>query len=260
LQFFTAGEYSILKNHAFKLCLIACTALIYAPLVNASTFSLGASALYSTTPYKGGEERVMPFPLINYDNDTFYLQGLSAGYYLWKDQQNQLSLTAAYMPWSFKPGDDDYGYMKQLDERRSTAMAGIRYRYNAPWGVIRTDYLGDILDNSDGFVADLAYLYPMTFDRMTLLPGIGTQWASAQQNDYYYGVSHNESRRSGLSQYQAGDGWSPYLEITALYALTDAWHASLMARYTRLSDEVKDSPMVNTSYTTLFGAGMSYSF
>ncbi|WP_213993676.1 MipA/OmpV family protein [Sodalis sp. dw_96] len=226
----------------------------------AGTWSLGASALYSTSPYKGGDEKVLPFPVINYDGESVYLQGLSAGYYLWKDQQNQLSLTAAYSPFGFKPSDDDYGYMKQLDRRRSTVMAGLRYRFSASWGIIRTEYLGDILNESNGFTADLAYLYPFTFDRLTLLPGIGAAWASGNQNDYYFGVSQSESRRSGLNQYQADDGWSPYLEMTAVYALTDSWHASVMARYTRLNSEVKDSPMVNANSTTTVGVGLTYRF
>ncbi|TKI08355.1 MipA/OmpV family protein [Martelella alba] len=226
----------------------------------ASDWSLGASAFRSTSPYKGGDERIKPFPVINYDGDSLYIRGLSAGYYLWKDQQNQLSLTVSYLPWGFKPDDDDYGYMKKLDERRSTAMAGISYRYSAEWGIVRGQYLGDILNNSNGFAADLAYLYPFHFQRLTLLPGVGAGWASGKQNDYYFGVSSHEARRSGLEQYQADDGWSPYLEVTALYAVTDNWQAMLMARYTRLSDEVKDSPMVDASSTTLIGAGITYRF
>lgn len=249
-----------MKNDSLKLWGIAIAVVLYVPMATAGTWALGASALYSTSPYKGGDEKVLPFPVINYDSDSVYLQGLSAGYYLWKDQQNQLSLTAAYSPFGFKPNDDDYGYMKQLDERRTTVMAGLRYRFSASWGIIRTEYLGDILNNSNGFVADLAYLYPFTFDKLTLLPGVGATWASDQQNDYYYGVNQQESRRSGLNEYQAGDGWSPYLEMTAIYALTDSWNASLMARYSRLSSEVKDSPMVNANSTTLVGVGLTYHF
>jgi outer membrane protein len=248
------------KSNTFKIGAIAAAVALYVPTALAGTWSLGASALYSTSPYKGEDGKIFPFPLINYDGDSVYLQGLSAGYYLWKDQQNQLSLAVAYSPFRFKPGDDDYGYMKQLDKRRSTAMAGLRYRFNASWGIIRTEYLGDILNESNGFTADLAYLYPFTFDRLTLLPGIGAAWASGKQNDYYFGVSPHESRRSGLNEYQADDGWSPYLEMTAVYALTDSWRASLVARYARLNGEVKDSPMVNANSTTTVGVGLTYRF
>ncbi|XBS68273.1 MipA/OmpV family protein [Acerihabitans sp. KWT182] len=249
-----------MKTNSFQFGAVAFAAALYMPMATAGTWSLGASALYSTSPYKGGDDKVLPFPLINYDGDSVYIQGLSAGYYLWKDQQNQFSMVVEYAPWRFKPSDDDYGYMKQLDERRSTAMAGLRYRFAAPWGIIRTEYVGDILNNSNGFTADLAYQYPFTFDKLTLLPGIGAAWASSNQNDYYFGVSQQESRRSGLDEYHPGDGWSPYLELTAVYAFTESWHGSVMARYTRLSDEVKDSPMVNANSTRFVGVGLTYRF
>lgn len=226
----------------------------------AGDLSLGASVFHATTPYKGDDDRTVPFPLINYENDHVYLKGLSAGYYLWNDEQNQLSVAAVYSPWNFRPSKNDYGYMKQLDKRRSTVMAGLRYQHTADWGIVRAEYLGDVLDNSDGFTADLAYLYAFKLDRLTLIPGIGASWASEDQNDYYYGVSHKESARSGLKSYHADDSWSPYVELTANYAFDENWHGYALARYSRLSDEVKDSPMVNKQSTTLIGVGVNYSF
>lgn len=249
-----------MKIHSLSFLSIALASALSAPAALADTWSLGASALHTTSPYKGDDDRTIPFPIINYDGDSVYLQGLSAGYYLWKDAQNQLSLTAEYSPFGFKPSDNDYGFMKQLDRRRGTAMAGLRYKYLANWGIVRATYLGDVLDYSNGFTADLAYLYPFNVGSLSLFPGIGALWASENQNDYYFGVNGDESRRSGLAQYSPGDGWSPYLELTAVYALNQNWNASLTARYTRLSDEIKDSPMINASSTTLIGVGITYRF
>ena len=249
-----------MKTHTFSFLGIALAASLCTPMALAGTWSLGASALHATSPYKGADDKTLPLPIVNYDGDSVYLQGLSAGYYLWNDPQNQLSLTAQYSPFGFKPSSNDYGYMKHLDRRDGTVMAGLRYKYTSQWGIIRAAYLGDILDNSNGFTADLAYLYPFSRDQLTILPGIGANWDSSNQNDYYYGVSRSESRRSGLNAYEAGSGWSPYAELTAIYALNENWKASVMARYTRLSDAVKDSPMVDAKSATLVGVGMTYSF
>lgn len=145
--------------------------------------------------------------------------------------------------------------MKALDKRRSTVMAGLRYSHTADWGVVRAEYLGDILDNSDGFTADLSYLYPIQQGRFTLVPGIGAMWASEDQNNYYYGVS-----RSGLREYHANDGWSPYVELTVNYAITQSWRTYVMARYLRMSDEAKDSPMTDRQSIGLMGIGTTYSF
>lgn len=67
-----------------------------------------------------------------------------------------------------------------------------------------------ILDNSNGIVWDMARLYRYTNGGLTVTPGIGVQWNSENQNEYYYGVSRKESARSGLRGYNPNDSWSPY--------------------------------------------------
>ena len=95
---------------------------------------------------------------------------------------------------------------------------------------------------------------------MTLTPGIGVQYSSENYNDYYYGVSKAESRRSGLNSYSADDGWDPYLELTASYNFLGDWNVYGTGRYTRLSDEVKESPMVDKSWSGIFSVGVTYKF
>ncbi|EJN3599412.1 MipA/OmpV family protein, partial [Escherichia coli] len=83
---------------------------------------------------------------------------------------------------------------------------------------------------------------------------------SQKQNDYYYGVSRRESVRSGLKRYKADDGWAPYLEVSANYTFAGNWGIYGTARYSRLSDEVKNSPMVDKSWDGLFSTGITYRF
>lgn len=86
------------------------------------------------------------------------------------------------------------------------------------------------------------------------------QWNSENQNEYYYGVSRKESARSGLRGYNPNDSWSPYLELSASYNFLGDWSVYGTARYTRLSDEVTDSPMVDKSRTGLISTGITYKF
>lgn len=101
----------------------------------------------------------------------------------------------------FKPGDSDSEQMRRLDKRKSTVMAGLSYVHNTPYGFLRTTIAGDTLDNSNGINWDLARLYRYTNGNLTLTPGIGVEWNSDNQNEYYYGVSRHESRRSGMRSY-----------------------------------------------------------
>jgi len=226
----------------------------------AHPLTLGASVIYAESPYKGGQDRYLPVPIINYEGDSFWLRSLQGGYYLWKDPQNQLSLTLAGWAQQYDPDDNDLGAMKGLDKRRMTLMGGVEYRHLADWGIVRTNLLGDVLGNSDGIVWDLSYLYRFDFGSFSVTPGIGAIWNSSNQNRYYYGVSGHEAARTGISRYQPDDSWSPYVELSANYRLTDRWNAGIYARYTRLADEIKDSPMVNQDSQLTAWTGISYTF
>ena len=223
-------------------------------------WSVGAGVGVINSPYKQYDRDIYPVPVITYEGDNFWFRGLGGGYYLWNDQTDKLSIMAYYDPTHFKPGDSDSYQLRQLDKRKSTMMAGISWVHNTEYGFLRTALAGDTLDNSNGYIWDLAWLYRYTNGGLTLTPGIGLEYNSDNYNDYYYGVSHKESRRSGLNSYDADDGWSPYLELTASYKFAADWNVYATGRYHRLSDEVKDSPMVDKSWTGLMSMGVTYSF
>ncbi|MDY0920540.1 MipA/OmpV family protein [Leclercia sp. CFBP8987] len=223
-------------------------------------WSVGAGVGVINSPYKQYDRDIYPVPVITYEGDNFWFRGLGGGYYLWNDQTDKLSIMAYYDPTHFKPGDSDSYQLRQLDKRKSTMMAGVSWVHNTEYGFLRTALAGDTLDNSNGYIWDLAWLYRYTNGGLTLTPGIGVEYHSDNYNDYYYGVSHKESRRSGLNSYDADDGWNPYLELTASYKFAPDWNVYATGRYNRLSDEVKDSPMVDKSWTGLMSVGLTYSF
>ena len=248
--------------NTFKLSafMLLSPALVTAFTAHADPLSLGASVIYAQSPYRGGQDRYLPVPVINYEGENFWFRSLQGGYYLWKDPQNQLSLTLLGSPQQYDPDDNDLGDMKSLDKRRMTLMAGGTYRHVAEWGILRTALLGDVLNNSNGIIWDLTYLYRFEFGAFSLTPGIGALWNSANQNRYYYGVSSHESARSGIATYRPDDSWSPYVELNASYQLTQNWNARFSGRYTRFDDEVKDSPMVDKNGQVTLWTGLSYSF
>ncbi|MDU4841625.1 MAG: MipA/OmpV family protein [Leclercia adecarboxylata] len=223
-------------------------------------WSVGAGVGVINSPYKQYDRDIYPVPVITYEGDNFWFRGLGGGYYLWNDQTDKLSVMAYYDPTHFKPGDSDNYQLRQLDKRKSTMMAGVSWVHNTEYGFLRTALAGDTLDNSNGYIWDLAWLYRYTNGGLTLTPGIGLEYSSDNYNDYYYGVSHKEARRSGLHSYDADDGWNPYLELTASYKFAPDWNVYGTGRYSRLSDEVKDSPMVDKSWTGLMSVGVTYSF
>ncbi|WP_312656039.1 MipA/OmpV family protein [Kluyvera ascorbata] len=225
-----------------------------------SKLTLGAGVGIVEHPYKQYDHDLYPVPVINYEGDNFWFRGLGGGYYLWNDGTDQLSVMGYWSPMYFKPGDSDNSQLRKLDKRKSTVMAGISWMHHTQYGSLRTALSGDILDNSNGVVWDTAWVYRYTNGGLTLTPGIGVEWNSENQNQYYYGVSHHEAAKSGLRSYDPSNSWSPYLELTANYRFANSWSVYGTARYTRLSDEITDSPMVDKSWTGLLSTGVTYTF
>ncbi|MCX8955893.1 MipA/OmpV family protein [Erwinia psidii] len=248
--------------NCFKVNTLTLTSIIgFASVATqANPLSLGASVIYSQSPYKGGEGRYFPLPIINYEGDSVYFRSVQAGYYLWKDRQDQLSLTVMGSPQGFDTDHTDDNQLKKLDNRHMTLMAGLDYRHIADWGMVRTSLVGDALGNSNGYQWDVAWLYRFQMGNFSLTPGLGVVYSSAKQNNYYYGISKQESRRSSLASYDAGDSWDPYLEMTASWSLTPRWNATLSGRYTHPGSAVKDSPMVNNDFLLSVWTGVSYTF
>lgn len=51
-----------------------------------------------------------------------------------------------------------------------------------------------------------------------------------------------------------------HTELTASYNFLGNWNVYGTGRYVRLSDEVKDSPMVDKSRSGIFSVGVTYKF
>lgn len=75
-------------------------------------------------------------------------------------------------------------------------------------------------------------------------------------------VSPGTSRAAAACarSYDPDSSWNPYLELSANYRFLGDWSVYGVARYTRLSDEITDSPMVDKSWSGLISTGITYTF
>lgn len=251
-----------LQTHmSTKTNFVLCVFLIFpAPFAAAQEFSLGVNAGAGVSVYRGVGTEYIAFPLINYDNNVIYIDGTEAGYYLFKTPHQEFTVNLNYIDTSLDPGDSSDRRIKRLDRRRSTVMAGVTYTFRSDWGEIQAQILGDTLSRNKGFSADLRYTAQFQTGPLTYVPSIGATWYNSDYNNYYYGVSGNESRRSGLRHYDSGSGVNPYVELLVNYAATKNWNVFVSGRYEHLNSTIKDSPIVNKSGEASFHTGISYKF
>ncbi|MDW6093975.1 MipA/OmpV family protein [Vibrio rhizosphaerae] len=255
-----------MSNSCLKkvLCIIPASCLIAFPGYSAAEdgLSLGLGVAYSKSVYKDYDENVVPLPLVNYDNNVFFVHGLSAGAYLYQDEWNVVQASVSYYAQSFDPDDANNSQMKLLDKRDGTAMGSIAYTYRSPFGNITSSLAIDILDETDGgMLASAQYNYPIPFtQQLVVIPEAGITYTNSDLNQHYYGVSASESARSGLTAYNPGSAITPYFGVTLKYSVSDTLGAFISSRYQMQPDEVQDSPMVASSHSVLTTAGISYQF
>ncbi|WP_052074507.1 MipA/OmpV family protein [Shewanella mangrovi] len=215
------------------------------PAMAQGQVGVGGAIGYSQYVYKDYDHLVLPIPMISYESDTFYFRGLSAGYYLWKQPQQQLALDVTYSPRNFDPDDTSDQQLKQLDKRHSTVLLGARYQWRTDVGQINASFHFDAADETDGgLLANVSYGYPLPVSQqLTLTPSIGADWHNGKFNQYYYGVNNREALAANLSAYNADASVSPYLNLGLRYRVNKSLMTTAAVRYTWLSSEISDSPM-----------------
>lgn len=258
------GETMFRMRHAVAMAL--CMAMAGVLLTGSpgraaeSGFSIGVGGSVSTSPYKDYDAQWLPLPLVAYESEYFYIRGVTAGVKLFTHDHLELSVFGGYDPTSFDPDDSDNSRLRRLRDRWSSAVAGMGVRVMTPYGELHATLAGDVLGHSDGFTGTVGYGYALEFDPVELTLDVGAYWADANYNDYYYGVSGKEARKSGLDAYNAGSGFSPYLSLTVGASFAENWAVFCKGEIVSLSGTVKDSPMVDESFTQNVTVGLTYSF
>lgn len=257
-KLYSAGGIVVRKKAAL-LCVMAIPVTSMAS-AKSDGLSIGAGVAIAQSPYKDYDNDIQALPQIMYEGDNFWVHGLGAGYSLWNTDEDKLSAAVYWVPFKFKSDDSSDSQLKRLDNRKSTAMAGLTYTHMTAYGFLRAAVAGDVLGNSEGITGNVGWMYPWGVGGIDFLSGAGVEFADSKQNNYYYGISQKESRRSGLSAYDAGSSWSPFLELNAVYSINEDWKVNVALRYLHLSDEVTDSPMVDKSWTGILSTGVTYTF
>jgi Outer membrane protein V len=229
-----------------------------------ATAELSLGLVYSTgtSPYRDYDRQWAVIPMVDFENDRFYVRDLSAGLKFYNSEDLKLAVFFGYDPTNFDGSDSGDRRLKRLDSRHEGLMAGVDAQWTSPVGHFSLSLSGDISGHSQGLLGRLAYLYSLDFGTVEFVPQVGSYWASGAYNDYYYGVSRKEARKSGLAAYEAGAAFSPFLGLTIDVVLDpeEHWEIFCYGEAVSLPSAVKNSPMVGRSSTSSLTTGLTYTF
>lgn len=210
--------------------------------------------------YRDTDAQVWPIPAIDVESDHFYFKGFEAGAFLVKTDAHRVMLGVSYMGLGFDASDSDDARMKRLEDRDGSFFINATYAWRSQFGQVSAGIGADISGKSEGFMSDVNWMKRFDVAGFGVTPQVGVVFTSDKFNDYYYGISKAESARSGFKAYSADAGVSPYFRLIGDYRITERISVYAEGTIRMLSDEIKDSPMVDRSYAYGFGAGVSYLF
>jgi outer membrane protein len=232
-------------------------------LANENGWSLGIGLAAGQRTYRDQNTKVMPVPLVRYQGERFFVEGTALGMKLYETPQWGADLIAQVDFQSFDPDDAEQASFRALNERKPSALAGLRFNYN----LSRQDSLGLSLLSDTGSQRR-ALIPTVSWKHGFAASGPQTQFFSsmelrynpAKYNRYYYGISAEESARSGLSAYSPGS--TPQLEVGLgiNHRFDSGWSMTAIAGVKSISSKLKDSPMVERTEALGGVLGLSYRF
>lgn len=156
-------------------------------------------------------------------------------------------------------GDSDA--LAGLDDIDASGEVGARLKYSVgdAFGYVaaRRGFGGH-----DGVVGEFGAKYRIKpSDRLTLWAGAEADFANEKFVDTYFGISADESTTSGHAPFSPDGGvYAHSLSLEGRYALTDSLAVLGEARYTRLTGDAADSPIVEDTVQPSVRLGVVHRF
>lgn len=213
-------------------------------------WSAGLGMVLSDSPYAGEGQRLRAFPLIGWEGERFYLRGPNLGVRLLEDESLQVGAALSVRLDGFDA--DDLGRRELaangvdrdlLDDRSDGIDATLTLRWRGAPLELEAEARHDISGASEGSELRARLERPMQAGPWRWSPFLQLRWLSADLAGYYYGISQREALR-GLPGYSPGSVLQPELGVALSRGFRSGWFVQGSVRYSRLPDDLADSPLL----------------
>lgn len=222
----------------------------------ASGWSLGAGAIASDRGYIGEGNRIVPFPFVGYEGERFFIRGPELGVKLMDGESFDFDIVARGRFDGFDAEDLD---IDGLEDRDDGVDAGFVGTFSGGFGRIEFSAVADVTDTSDGQEVRLEYGYPFRGGRTTITPSVAASWLSEDLADYYFGTLPDEILRD-VPAYAPGDVLVPEIGVSMQFMLNERWSLFGQASYRQWPNEIRDSPLIDSSGSGTLVFGAAYRF
>ncbi|MGB1238364.1 MAG: MipA/OmpV family protein [Pseudomonadales bacterium] len=225
----------------------------------AGEFTVGAGVTAFESPYIDFKDDSQAFPFIKYQGDGWDIGVEGVNYRFLGSDESDLQVSATLAIGGAAYDSDDSDHFVGMEDRDNSVDAGISAQLEALGGTFGAQLLGDVSSTHDGFTMDLNYSRGMPLAGGFFEPVVGLELLSEDYTDYYYGVKTSEAR-AGRAAYSADGALNAYIGYSYVYPVNEQLSVIHNARYTRLSDEISDSSLVDRDNTWSASLGLIYRF
>lgn len=220
--------------------------LLLSFLVSSFAFenSVGVGIFYSKSIYIQNDDKKMILPVINYEDENFYLKGIEIGYKITP------SVSLIVLP------SLQNIHIENLPSKKETALAGFDYKYKIQKYGINFKIAKDIGQRHDGFISKLTLNHPFINYPYIFIPSIGIEYESKKVTNYYYGVPQNTPYNS----YTSDDSVSGIAHLIGIYNINKNYALSGIVNHKFLSNQITNSPIIDSNSQTMAMINFLYKF
>ena len=223
------------------------------PGADGSGWSLGIAALTDQRAYTDFDRETIAFPFVSFENKylrwfgptlDFKLPGITFS----ESQELNFNISLDYEFDGYdKDQADETLVLNGMGERKGGLWAGAKLEWRNPLVDTSLKWMGDASGNSKGQKISLGlektwFLGP----QVMITPHVTATHFDEKYVDYYYGVLENESR-TGRPEYIGEAGLNVSYGLRAAYLFNQNHSMFVDLAATSLSNEIQDSPLVDSS-------------
>ena len=154
--------------------------------------------------------------------------------------------------------DDDK--FDELDDRNINAMFGGRLTGYMGDNVVQFTLKHDISGHSQGTLASALIGRNWQVRNWNFHGLAGIQFYDSRYNDYYWGVNEAEASRTQFTEYSPGSNFDLTAEVGVTYPISESLVFRSTARFSTVSDAIMDSPLLESTRSTVMFLSTSISY
>lgn len=240
------------------------TGSLYAEEENEIPNIFGLGILVYDNPYKAMDSRIIPVPIISWENEKFFVDGLKVGVeiaeYEGMSEEVDFSLYLKPRLMGFKDGDSHS--FNGMSDRDPSIDIGAEFSWEVSAlnnADLSASFAGDLCSKHKGYEISLALSKQFDFKPLFIKPSIRLEWQSDEMIEYYYGVKSSEATALRLA-YSPDSTLNINPQINVYLALCEEWLVVAILSLNILGNEIRNSPIVNESTSVSGVIGLARMF